>query len=184
MAKRELIASVNSERDEILAKMDELEVLTANYFLKFTKTTKGQQSIGDASLDFVVNCAIKADLYPEILSANFNKVDFKEKLDGVNDFFTFKQKILSSINKWDLDAKVCKTDSMFYANKIYSIIQSDAKESVKYQPACDELKNFYKKSASDKNSDSKTTGNKKTDNKTQDNKTDDKTDTNGSVSST
>lgn len=156
MGKRALIQSESQERADILAKMDELETLVANYFSKFSKTTKGQLSIGDITVEFVKKCDEKIDLYPEVLSQNFNKADFEAKFGGVLDFFEFKKKMLKSIGNWDISAKVCKTDAMFYANKFYGIIQIEANESVKYKPVFDELTSFYKKTASDKTADSKT----------------------------
>lgn len=151
MAERDLSSTNNPERAEILAKMEELDALVVTYFLKFTKTTQGKSSIADASFDFVNTCAEKAELFPEVVPGTLDKPDYKEKLAGVNDFFAFKQRIMKAIGKWDTSAMVCKTDAMFYTNRIYNNFKVEAKSAVKYKPAYNELLPYYKKSTSDKN---------------------------------
>lgn len=151
MAERDLSSSNNPERAEILAKMEELDTLVVNYFLKFTKTTQGKSSIGDGSFDFVNTTAEKAELFPEVVPNTLDKADYKLKLAGVNDFFAFKQRIIKAIGKWDTSALVVKTDSMFYTNRIYNNFKVEAKNAVKYQPAYNELLPYYKKSGGDKN---------------------------------
>jgi hypothetical protein len=150
MAKREILEATLTQREDILAKINELDNLVVAYFSQYQKTTVGQQSIGDSSLPFVDTCVNNVETYPEILSGTFNKSDFNVKVSAVNDFFAFKQKIADTIAKWDTAAKICKTDAMYYANEYYGIIQKEAGRNTKYKPTLDELTPFYKKSKAEK----------------------------------
>jgi hypothetical protein len=150
MAKRDIVATATPTSEEILAKISELDSMLFAFFSQFNKTTPGQQSIGDASLPFVEKCAEKVPNFPEILSATFDKTDFNVKLAGVQDYFTFKQKILEMLAQRESSAKTCKTDAMYFANEYYGIVQKEAARAVMYKPTLDELMPFYKKSKSDK----------------------------------
>ena len=145
MAKREIVDTVSVQKDEIMAKIKELNDLVTAFLGQFEKATTGQQSIGDASLTFIENCAKKVQVYPEILSGTFNKEDFSVKTIGVSDFFAVKQKIAEALVNWEILAKICKTDAMYYANEYYSIIQKEATRNTKYKPTLEELTPFYKK---------------------------------------
>ena len=150
MAKRELLETTLTQRDEIISKINELDGLVVAYFSQFQKTTTGQQSVGEVSFPFVDLCANKAEMFPEILAGTFNKADFNLKASAVDDFFAFKQKIAETVAKWDTAAKICKSDAMYYANEYYGIIQKEAGRNTKYKPTLDELTPFYKKSKADK----------------------------------
>jgi hypothetical protein len=150
MAKREILETTLTQREDILSKINELDNLVVAYFSQFQKATVGQQSIGDSSLPFVDTCANKVETFPEILSGTFNKADFNLKSSAVDDFFAFKQKITDAIAKWDNTAKICKSDAMYYANEFYGIIQKEAGRNTKYKPTLDELTPFYRKSKTDK----------------------------------
>ena len=135
---------------DIMAKIDDLTISVRAYFTKFLKTTSGQQQMGETSLKFAEDCDRKADIFPEVLSGTHDKVDSKLKLAGSQDFFSFKTKVMEAVNEWDVSAKICKSDAMFYANKFYNAIQVEAKDNIKYQPTLDELKAFYKKTVDEK----------------------------------
>ncbi len=157
MAKREIMATASVQRDEIVSKIKELDELIGQFFGQFEKATKGQQSMGDSSCTFVDNCIKKLEMYPEILSGTFNKEDFNVKNGAVTDFFAFKQKIAETVAKLETNAKICKTDAMYYANEYYGIIQKEAVRNTKYKPTLDELTPFYKRSnKTDKTDDTKT----------------------------
>jgi hypothetical protein len=150
MAKREILETTITQRAEILSKIAELDNMVVAYFGQYHKMTPGQQSIGEASLPFLEKCVGKIEMYPEILSSTFNKEDFNDKASGVADFMAFKQKLTEAINKWDSNAKICKSDAMYYANEYYSIIQKEAGRNTRYKPTLDELTSFYKKSKPEK----------------------------------
>jgi hypothetical protein len=150
MAKREILETTLTQREEILAKITELDSLVVAYFSQFQKTTVGQQSVGESSLPFMDTCANNVETYPEILSSTFNKADFNLKAGAVADFFTFKLKAADTIAKWDTAAKICKTDAMYYANEYYHILQKEAGRNTKYKPTLDVLVPFYKKSKAEK----------------------------------
>ena len=154
MAKREIVGTVSVQKDEIMAKIKELNELVALYFSQFEKATPGQKSIGDGGITFVENCAKKVPVYPEILSGTFNQEDFLVKAGGVSDFFAFNQKIAEALTGWESSIKICKTDAMYYANEYYGIIQREAVRNNKYKPTLEELTPFYKRS--NKTADSKT----------------------------
>ena len=154
MAKRELVGTVSVQKDEIIAKIKELDGLVTEFLSQFEKATTGQQAIGDASLTFIENCTKKVQVFPEILSGTFNKEDFAIKASGVSDFFAVKQKIAEALIGWETSAKICKTDAMYYANEYYGIIQREAVRNTKYKPTLEELTPFYKRS--NKSTDSKT----------------------------
>lgn len=154
MAKREIVGTVSVQKEEIIAKIKELDGLVTEFLGQFEKATTGQQSIGDSSLTFLENCTKKVQVYPEILSGTFNKEDFMVKAGGVNDFFAVKQKIAEALAGWETSAKICKTDAMYYANEYYGIIQREAVRNTKYKPTLEELTPFYKRS--NKSADSKT----------------------------
>ena len=135
---------------DIMAKIDDLTISVRAYFSKFVKTTSGQQLMGEISLKFAEDCDKKAELFPEVLSGNYDKSDSKLKLSGSSDFFSFKGKVMEAVGEWETAAKICKTDAMFYANKLYNAIQVEAKDNIKYQPSVDELKAFYKKTIDEK----------------------------------
>ena len=158
MTKRELLQLENKERASILAKMDDLDESVAKYFSKFTKVTLGKLSIGDVNVDFVSKCDEKIHLFPETIPQSFDVADFEYKFGGVLDYLAFKKRIMKSVDNWDISAKVCKTDSMFYANRFYSIMKEEAAGTVKYQPVLDELISFYKKKQKDKTDDTKPNG--------------------------
>ena len=154
MAKREIVGTISVQKDEIMAKIKELNELVALYFSQFEKATPGQRSIGDSAITFVENCAKKVPVYPEILSGTFNQEDFLVKAGGVSDFFAFNQKMAEAISGWETSVKICKTDAMYYANEYYGIIQREAVRNNKYKPTLEELTPFYKRS--NKTADSKT----------------------------
>jgi len=149
------VTSIPTKAD-IMAKIEEVTLMVRAYFSQFIKTTSGQQLMGESSLKFAEDCDRKADIFPEVLSGNYDKPDAKLKLSGAKDFFAFKKKVMDAINEWEIAAKICKTDAMFYANKLYTAIQSEAKDNVKYQPTLDELKAFYKKTIDEKKAAEKT----------------------------
>ena len=150
MAKKEMSITGNKERDAIMSKIDELNDLVIAYFNKFEKTTEGQKSIGELGYKFVETCANKMPLFPEILSATFNQADFAAKQEGTADFFAFKKRLFDGLLQWELSAKICKTDAMFYANDYYNILKREASKGTKYKPTAAELTLFYKKSSSEK----------------------------------
>ena len=154
MAKREIVGTIGVQKDEIMAKIKELNELVALYFSQYEKATPGQKSIGDSAITFVENCAKKVPVYPEILSGTFNQEDFLVKAGGVSDFFAFNQKMAEAISGWETSVKICKTDAMYYANEYYGIIQREAVRNNKYKPTLEELTPFYKRS--NKTADSKT----------------------------
>ena len=150
MAKREFVATTTPTSEDILAKISELDNMLFAFFNQFSKTTPGLQSIGEVGLPFVEKCAEKVPNFPEILSATFDKSDFNIKLAGVQDFFTFKQRIMEMLAQRESSAKTCKTDAMYFANEYYGIVQKEAARTLTYKPTLDELMPFYKKSKADK----------------------------------
>ena len=149
MAIKAKLITGDVEKDAILAKIQELSDMVAAYFSKFEKTTNGTQSVGDIGFKFVETCSATMPNYPEILAATFNQADAQVKMGGVFDFFTFKGLVATMILDWEKSARICKTDAMFYANKYYRTIQTEAETTAKYRPAYNELMPFYKKSASE-----------------------------------
>ena len=150
MATGEITTTSIPTKADISAKIEDVTIMVRAYFSQFTKTTSGQQLMGESSLKFAEDCDRKAAIFPEVLSGNFDKADAKLKLGGAQDFFAFKKKVMEALNEWEIAAKICKSDAMFYANKLYNAIQSEAKDNVKYQPTLDELKAFYKKTIDEK----------------------------------
>ena len=135
---------------DIMAKIDDLTVSVRAYFSVFEKSTSGQQQMGESSLKFAEDCDKQANIFPEVLSGTHDKDDAQFKLSGAKDFFAIKSKVMDAVGEWDVSARICKSDAMFYANKFYNAIQVEAKENVKYQPTLDELKAFYKKTINEK----------------------------------
>ena len=134
MAKRETSETMVSQSEEIFAKITELDTLVAQFFSQFEKTTAGLQSAGETSLPFLESCVSKLGVYPEILSGTFNKNDFSIKVRALKDYFSFSKKILEALSNWDAEAKICKTDGMYYGNEYYNIIQKEAARNTKYKP--------------------------------------------------
>ena len=135
---------------DIMAKIDDLTVSVRAYFSVFEKSTSGQQQMGESSLKFAEDCDKQANIFPEVLPGTHDKGDAQLKLSGARDFFAMKNKVMEAVGEWDVSAKICKSDAMYYANKFYGAIQEEAKENVKYQPTRDELKAFYKKTFNEK----------------------------------
>ena len=135
---------------DIMAKIDDLTVSVRAYFSVFVKSTSGQQLMGESSLKFAEDCEKQAKIFPEVLSGTHDKDDAQLKLSGARDFFAMKNKVMDAVGEWDVSAKICKSDAMYYANKFYGAIQEEAKQNVKYQPTLDELKAFYKKTFNEK----------------------------------
>jgi hypothetical protein len=149
MAKRDnLVADAPVLKADILNKIDELDAMVEQYFSQFHKATAGQRSISEATVPFVQTCVAKMNEYPEILSGTFNKEDFTAKAQGVTEFFELEDKLEQMNAKWEMAAKICKTDAMYYANEFYSIIQKEAARNTRYKPTCDVLTAFYKRSKS------------------------------------
>ena len=135
---------------DIMAKIDDLTVSVRAYFSVFVKSTPCQQLMGESSLKFSEDCYKQAKIFPEVLSGTHDDNDAQIKLSGAKDFFAIKSKVMEAVGEWDVSAKICKSDTMFYANKFYGAFQTEAKQNVKYQPTLDELKAFYKKTINEK----------------------------------
>jgi hypothetical protein len=140
----------NPAKEEILQKIAELKGLLIIYFSQFVKMTYGQQSAGDAGIDFIVNCALKAALFPEIFAATFDKDDFNVKVKGLVDYQEFQAAIQDALDECGLAVKPCKNDGMFYANEVYGNFQRESGKTSKYEPPYNELKPFYAKSKAEK----------------------------------
>ena len=81
-------------------------------------------------------------MFPEILSAKFDKEDFTLKIMGLMHFFLFKSKMQEILaSQWDTSVMICKTDALFYANKFYNIILTET--DPKYKPLTDSMKAYF-----------------------------------------
>ncbi len=140
-------AAPNPKETLVFTKMAETGLAIADYFSDFTKITEGAKSISDdtdATLFFVVDAYKGMLMFPEILSARFDKEDFTLKIMGLMHFFLFKSKMQEILNnQWDTSVMICKTDALFYANKFYDIITKE--KDPKYKPLADSMRAYYKR---------------------------------------
>ena len=150
MAKRAFKTSGHPDLEAITTKIGEVTTLVQSYFSKFTKTTSGQQGMGEPSLLFAEDCDKAADQFPEVLSGTFNLKDFKVKLGGAQDFFFIMDILAAATLEWEKAAKICKADTMSYVSKIYAAFQAESEDDVKYLPTYQELKAFFKKTIAEK----------------------------------
>lgn len=147
MAKRDV--SLNPQKEEILQKIEEVGDLIKQYFDPYVKLTSGQGRVGPASLEFIKNCHKYSLLTPDILSPSFPKDDFLTKKNGVEDLFDFVDALNNIGSNGDVSAKICKNDSMYYANDYYFILKKEAGRNNTYKPYFEVIEPFYKKSKAD-----------------------------------
>jgi hypothetical protein len=149
MAKRNLMvtsAANNVAKEDILLKTADIRLAILALFSRYQKKTDGAKSIADAGIDFALLCAEKVPLYPEILSATFEKDDFLEKIEAIADYRDVRAVLVALLDDMDKNVKGIKTDVLAYANEYYGIIQREAERKAKYRTDYDQLKPFYKKS--------------------------------------
>lgn len=135
----------NKSRQDLLMRLTEIKLLGSKHFGQFKKTTLGEKTINDPSVDFVVKCSETADKFPEILSRKFDKGDYDSKLMGTLDFFAFKNFMLDILEGWEEDASICKKDTLYYSNEVYSNVKKEAKKDPLYAPTLQALEPYYKK---------------------------------------